>query len=94
VRVALDGRKALTLRTLAGTRCLPILGMPESRLLGLPVGVSAPQKVVFAKKKRHRVVIDLTVPKTAIPGSTYYVHIVQRVGETITGGYTVAVMVD
>jgi hypothetical protein len=94
VKVALEGGKALTLKRLAVTRSLPIFDLPAYRLLGVPVAMSAPQKVVLATKKRRRLVIDLTVPKTATLGSTYYVHIVQRVGRTITGGYTVAVMVD
>ena len=94
VNVALEGGKALTFKRLGVTRCLPVLDLPNYRLLGVPVAMSAPQKVIFATKKRHRLVIELTVPKNASAGSTYYVHIVQRVGKAITGGYTVAVMVD
>jgi len=93
-KVAIEGGKPLALKPLAAARRRPMLDLPDLRLLGTPIAMGAPHKTVFAPKKRQRIDIDVTVPKTATPGSTYYVHLVQLAGNTVTGGYTVAILVE
>lgn len=47
----------------------------------------------FLLKKPHWLDAKVTVPKEAPVGSVYYLHIVQSISNTVTGGYTVVIVV-
>lgn len=46
------------------------------------------EKMTLSRKKPHRLTALITVPKDVPKGSIYYLHIVQRVSNIVTGGYT------
>jgi hypothetical protein len=58
-----------------------------------PVAGTAPHKLVFVPKRRYRLDVKIGVPKEAKVGSVYYLHIAQSISNTVTGGYTVAIVV-
>ncbi len=94
VGVSIEGGKAIAVKALPAAKRPGMLDLPDHRLLGTPIAMGSLPKVEFAPRKRQRLNVDIAVPKTARAGSTYYVHLVQRVGQVVTGGYTVAVMID
>jgi len=51
------------------------------------------RKLTFLPKKPHRLGVKITVPRDALKGSVYYLHIAQTVFGMVTGGYTVVVVV-
>jgi hypothetical protein len=94
VGVSCGDKRAFKLRPLSAAKRSTLLGLSERRLLGTPIAACVLPEPAFARKKRQRLEIDLAVPKITRPGSTYYLHLIQRFGNTITGGYTVAITVD
>lgn len=55
-------------------------------------GLSLP-KLTFSSKKPHLIDVKIAVPKNAIKGSVYYLHIFQTISGAVTGGYTAVIMV-
>ena len=47
----------------------------------------------LVQEKPHQLDVTVTVPREAKVGSVYYLHIVQQVSNTVTGGYTTAIIV-
>lgn len=94
VDISVEGKPALKLKPTAVAPKLSTLALSGPRLLGVPVATGKISKLSLGSGKRQRLGIDIAVPKEATRGSSYYVHLVQRVGNTVTGGYTLAVMVE
>ncbi len=49
--------------------------------------------LTFASEKLYPLEMNVTVPKNAHPGSVYYLHIAQMIGNKVTGGYTAVIMI-
>jgi hypothetical protein len=54
---------------------------------------AAISKLSFSPKKAHRLDVKVSVPKDAVRGSIYNLHISQSISGMITGGYTAVVLV-
>ncbi len=64
------------------------LGLRERIIAGLTL-----PRLTFPPGKPHRLDIKISVPKGAVKGSVYYLHITQTISGMVTGGYTVVVKV-
>lgn len=94
VGVTLQGKRALKLKAVSAAQWSRLSAMPPRRLLGTPIAAGTMGDIGLAPGRPQRLDVDLRVPRTARPGSTYYLHLIQRFGQTITGGYTIAVVID
>jgi hypothetical protein len=50
-------------------------------------------RVSYAIKKVHRLDVGIEVPRKAVKGSIYYLHIMQKIFDRVTGGYTFVIVV-
>lgn len=64
------------------------LALHERVVAGLDIA-----KVPLVPGKRRLLKVNITAPKEARPHSMYYLHIFQKIGGVITGGYTAMVVV-
>jgi hypothetical protein len=55
-------------------------------------GLTLP-KFTFLPQKPHRLDVKIDIPKDALKGSVYYLHIFQTIKGAVTGGYTAVVIV-
>jgi len=92
IGVTFDGKRALKLKPMRSATAMP--EFPERRLLGTPVAAGTLADLVLSMGRRYPLAVEITVPRNARVGSTYYLHLMQRFGRTITGGYTVAAVVE
>ncbi|UCF04385.1 MAG: hypothetical protein JSV33_10620 [bacterium] len=69
------------------------LAQEERCVLERAVAAGVIPRVSYAKKRVHRLDIGVKVPKKALKGSTYYLHIMQRIFDRFVGGYTFAIVV-
>lgn len=49
--------------------------------------------LLFVPENPHRLDVKVTVPKEAVVGSVYYLHIAQYVSNMVTGGYTAVIVI-
>jgi hypothetical protein len=49
--------------------------------------------ILYEPKKPHKIDIEVAVPKEVKAGSVYSLHIAQCISHTVTGGYTVVIIV-
>ena len=68
--------------------------MPDKLFLREKIiaGLTLP-KLTFSTGKAFRLNMKISVPKNALKGSVYYLHITQNISGMVSGGYTVVVMV-
>jgi hypothetical protein len=94
--IVLNGRKKSSLKSwkdylkMGGTfkPDLPKKLQPEKLLAGTVF-----PDILYEKKNPHKIDIEVAVPKEVKAGSVYSLHIAQYISHTVTGGYTVVIIV-
>jgi hypothetical protein len=69
----------------------PLPGLPVMNLHETTLATGSLREVALAKAMELK--LDITIPKSAKPGTNYYIHVTQTSANRICGGYTVAVLV-
>lgn len=94
VGITVEGARKVRLGTSASARESARFGWTSRRLMGDVLSGAAIKDLALVARKRYTVTLDITVPESARRGSVYYLHVVQKASATVTGGYTVAVVIE
>lgn len=93
VTLTLDGAKKAKLVPCSPSQRRDSFGCAEGRS-EKAVARGSLRSLSSSGRKHRRLRVDISVPKSAKADAIYYLHLVQKTGQTVCGGYTFAIVVE